>query len=133
MVINYNYLFYYLEKEGITIDKTEFLFQIQSHPNYPTLLSITDTLSFFNIDNGALRVEAIDIDLLPNRFIALLDEEETPPQLYFTENKKDKFYCTKDKKAIEEWSEENVKIFANDFNNLYLFASNKVVLALQNF
>ncbi|MNQ87946.1 hypothetical protein D3C85_1031890 [compost metagenome] len=29
MTENYNYLFQYLEKEGIFIDKNEFLFQIQ--------------------------------------------------------------------------------------------------------
>jgi hypothetical protein len=38
MTENYNYLFQYLEKEGIFIDKTEFLFQMQSHPDYPSLL-----------------------------------------------------------------------------------------------
>ena len=47
MTDNYNYLFQYLEKENITIDKSEFSFQIESQPDYPSLLSITDTLSFF--------------------------------------------------------------------------------------
>lgn len=101
MIENFPYLFQYLEKENISIDKTEFLFQIQSHPDYPALLSIADTLSFFNIDNGAMRVEATDIDLLPNHFIALLNEENKRPQLYFIENKNDKYYCTKDKKVVE--------------------------------
>jgi glutaredoxin/uncharacterized membrane protein len=90
-----------LEKENITIDKTEFLFQIQSHPDYPALLSISDTLSFFNIDNGARRVEVSDIDLLPNRFIALLNEENKRPELYFLENNNDKFYYTKNKKLFK--------------------------------
>jgi hypothetical protein len=31
MTENYNYLFQYLEKEGIFIDKNEFLFQIQPY------------------------------------------------------------------------------------------------------
>lgn len=48
---NFNSLFQYLEKENITIYKTEFEFQIQSHPEYPSLLSIAAALSFFNIDN----------------------------------------------------------------------------------
>ncbi len=42
-----NFLFQYLEKEDIFIDKNEFLFQIQSHPDYLSLLSIADTLRFF--------------------------------------------------------------------------------------
>ena len=41
------YLFQYLEKDKIFIDQTEFEFQIQSHPNYPSLLAISDTLSFY--------------------------------------------------------------------------------------
>ena len=32
------FLFQYLEKENINIDKNEFLFQIQSYPDYPSLL-----------------------------------------------------------------------------------------------
>ena len=39
---NFNSLFLYLEKEEIQVDKPEFLFQIQSHPNYPSILAITE-------------------------------------------------------------------------------------------
>lgn len=46
MINTFNQLFQYLEKEEITFDKNEFLFQIQSHPDFPSLLSISDTLSF---------------------------------------------------------------------------------------
>lgn len=98
---NFNYLFYFLEKENIAIDKTEFLYQVQSHPDYPALLSIVDALSFFNIDNGAMRVETTDIDLLPNQFIALLNKERSAPQLHCIENKNGKYFYTNDKKTIE--------------------------------
>ncbi len=37
MTENFSFLFYYLEKENITIDKPEFAYQIQSHPDYPSL------------------------------------------------------------------------------------------------
>lgn len=70
MTKNFPFLFQYLKKEHINIDKSEFLFQIQSHPEYPTLLSIVDTLSFFNIENSAIKVEESNIDVLPNYFIA---------------------------------------------------------------
>lgn len=49
MTNKFNYLFQYLDKENINIDKEEFLFQNQSHPDYPSALAIADTLSFFNI------------------------------------------------------------------------------------
>lgn len=97
----FDYLFQYLDKENINIDKEEFLFQNQSHPDYPSLLSIADTLSFFNIDNVVIRVEVSDIDLLPNRFVAFLNEEMSSSQLYFIERKGNIFLCSKDKKTLE--------------------------------
>ncbi len=113
MIQNFNFLFQYLEKEDINIDKTEFEYQIQSHPDYPSLLSIADTLSFFNIDNGALRVDVSEIDLLPSRFIALLSEENNNPQLTFIENKNEKYYCTNDKKIIKKTRLELEKLWKN--------------------
>ena len=101
MTMNYNFLFYYLDKEQITIDKEEFIYQIQSHPDYPSLLSISDTLSFFNIDNIAIRVGISEIETLPNRFIALLNNEKNKEELYFIENKGNKYFTTKDKKTTD--------------------------------
>lgn len=95
---NYNYLFQYLEKEAINIDKNEFEFQIQSHPDYPSLLSIADTLSFFAIDNGAIRVAFSELELLPVRFVTLLNEDNGEPELCFIIKKGPAFYYTKDKK-----------------------------------
>ncbi len=100
MTENYNYLFHYLEKENITIDKNEFEIQIQSHPDYPSLLTISDTLSFFNIDNGAMRIDVSEIVLLPDCFIALLSEEVKEPQMYFIEKKGNSYFYTNDKKPI---------------------------------
>lgn len=97
----FNCLFQYLEKEEILLDQPEFLFQIQSHPNYPSLLAISDTLSFFNIDNVAARVQFAEIDNMPNRFITLLSENFGKSQLYFIEKKGDSYFSTKDKKTIE--------------------------------
>lgn len=97
---NYNYLFQYLKKEGISIDKDEFEFQVQSHPDYPSLLSISDTLSFFNINNGATRLASSEIELLPERFIAFLREEKNKLQLCFIEKKGSEYVYTKDKKSL---------------------------------
>ena len=66
---DFTHLFDYLQKEQITIDKAEFEFQIKSHPDYPSLLAISDTLSFFSIDNLATRLGSNQIDLLPERFM----------------------------------------------------------------
>ena len=83
MTEDFNYLFQYLEKEKIAIDKKEFEFQIQSHPDYPSLLSIADTLSFFNINNGVMRLDSSEIELLPELFIVFLTNNHFSDWLYF--------------------------------------------------
>lgn len=102
---DFNYLFQYLEKEAIKVDKEEFLFQILCHPDYPSILAVADALRFFNIKNGVIRVDVSEIELLPKYFIAVLIEENGKStldiQLYFIEQKGSQYFYTKDKKAIE--------------------------------
>lgn len=83
----YNFLFKYFEKENIYIDKSEFIFQVSSHPNHPSVLSIVDTLDFFGIENAMIKVDLFEIDLLPKRFAVLLENESNETQLYFVEKK----------------------------------------------
>lgn len=66
----------YLKSQGIKIDKEEFEYQFSSHPNYPSLLAISDTLSFFNIPNGAFQLDKSEIDLLPDQFVARLNKDD---------------------------------------------------------
>lgn len=99
MTENYNYLFQYLEKEGIFIDKNEFLFQMQSHPDYPSLLSVADTLSFFAVLNGIIRVSFSDLENLPNRFVTLLKEGNDKPEFCFIEKKEEYYFCYKNNKS----------------------------------
>lgn len=62
MAENFNFLFQYLDKVDIILNKPEFEFQIQSHPNYPTLVSIADTLIFFKIVNAHYRSNHLKSD-----------------------------------------------------------------------
>ena len=78
---NFSFLFDLIKAEKIYIDKEEFVFQIQSHPSYPSLLAISDTLTFFNVENAALNISFEEIDLLPDNFIALLTEINDKPTL----------------------------------------------------
>jgi thiol-disulfide isomerase/thioredoxin len=98
---NFNSLFLYLEKEDIKVDKTEFLIQIHSHPNYPSILAVSDTLKFFNIQSGIIKVDFSEIELLPNRFLTILTEEDYTTRLYLIEKKGNKYFQTQDKKTIE--------------------------------
>ncbi len=55
-----------------------------SHPNYPSLLAITDSLTFIGIENIAAKVPFQHIEKLPNIFTIELDVENR--KLYILEN-----------------------------------------------
>ncbi|CAA9200803.1 vitamin K epoxide reductase family protein [Flavobacterium collinsii] len=113
MTESFSNLFQYLEKERIYIDKTEFEFQIQSHPDYPSLLAISDTLSFFNIENLSAKIDKTQIEILPNRYIALFAEDFGNPQFHIIEKEKEDYFLVRErgrilisKKKLEEgWGE----------------------------
>ncbi|MGG7035717.1 MAG: vitamin K epoxide reductase family protein [Flavobacterium sp.] len=95
---NNNSLFQYLKKESIAIDQAEFEFQLQSHPDYGSLLAMSDTLNFLNIDNGAISVSSSEIDLLPTNFLTILKHQNNKPQLYFIEKRAELYYLEEDNK-----------------------------------
>jgi uncharacterized membrane protein len=109
-----DFLFNYLATENFQIDKKEFDYQFNSHPNFPSLLAISDTLSFFNINNGALKISPDQIELLPDNFIAQLKYDE----IYYhthVERKGDKFiyFNEESKKLVEISIEELASIWDN--------------------
>lgn len=108
---HFSFLFRYIKKLGIQIDQDEFFFQVQSHPNYPSLLSISDTLNFFKIDNFATSVNVIDE--LPDYSIVLLNDEESGKYLSFVERTRNGYQYTKNEKTIRLTSNEFKNIFAN--------------------
>ncbi|MBC8756617.1 thioredoxin domain-containing protein [Kordia sp. YSTF-M3] len=61
-----------MKKLNVFINEKEFAIQYESHPAYPSLLAVSDTLSFFNITNGALHVNAAEITSLPPIFMTKL-------------------------------------------------------------
>lgn len=97
---NNDFIFSYLRHERININEGEFLFQMQSHPDYPSLLSISDTLHFFNINNGTFRIDPSEIHLLPKRFAVTLKEGtqnqndliKKEPEFYLVEKIGNDFY-----------------------------------------
>ncbi len=58
---------------SITINET-----LQNHPDYPSLLCISDALNKWNIANGAGKIEPDKIDELPTPFIAYTNDRENP-------------------------------------------------------
>ena len=67
-----------LKKNKIVFDKQELAFQIQSHPSYPSLHSITGVLDHFNIENIAAEIPQNKETILelPNCFLAQVEEDK---------------------------------------------------------
>ena len=65
-----------LRKNRIAFDKDELSFQLQGHPAYPSLHSITGALDHFNISNIAATVPVAEssLDHLPKTFMAQLGQ-----------------------------------------------------------
>ena len=89
----------YLELQNIKLDNKEFDFQIETHPNFPSLLAFHDALNFFNIPNIAVRIPDKDLSQLPIHFVAqvngpagselaLVEKKENELEVTFAENKK---------------------------------------------
>jgi hypothetical protein len=60
-----------------------------SHPNYPSLFAITDTLDFFGIENVAARVEIDQYNDLPEQFLTLYNTKNGEQFVYVTHKDKD--------------------------------------------
>lgn len=127
MTESLKFLFQYLRKTNIHFDQNEFAYQIQSHPDFPSLLSIVDTLNFFNICNKAVRVPISDLDVLPNHFMALLKEDGKQPQLYYIEKKGIDYYYFNEKKMITI-SKESLK---SRWNEIVLLAEKSEIEGLK--
>lgn len=110
MIDNFSFLFQYLKKENIAIDQIEFDLQIQSHSDFPSLLAISDTLSFFNVPNLATKINFEDIVHLPKNFIALLKY-----------NNKQFFALIEKEGSSFKYKEDNKskKVSENEFQNIF--------------
>lgn len=51
---------------------------LQNHPDWPTLLCISDTLTRWNIANGAGRIAPVDLGRVPTPFLAKIKDEAEP-------------------------------------------------------
>ena len=60
--------------DNFKLDRQEFYFQFNSHPNYPSALAFSDTLNFLGIKNDAYELDKEYWDELPDEFMALVDE-----------------------------------------------------------
>lgn len=71
----------------------EFEDAYNSHPNYPSLFALTDSLNLVNVDNIAARVDKSEFENLPDLFLAMIDNE-----LFLVKKQGDKISLMDDKK-----------------------------------
>ncbi|MGB5820426.1 MAG: thioredoxin domain-containing protein [Saonia sp.] len=97
-----------MKNENIELNYDEFVFQVKSHPDYPSLLSYSDALTFFNIKNAAYKIKRVANIKLPDLFVALLvDENSGRQELSFVQKKKDSFFINNNKSShkilLKKW------------------------------
>ena len=79
------------------INFTEFNHYFQSHPDYPNLNAVENTLNHFQIESLVLEFENEDLENLPDTFITLL-KSSTDLVLVIKENEKVSVIDNKNKK-----------------------------------
>jgi len=65
----------YLEKSHYSNLKEEFEELFLSHPNYPSIYAITDSLDTLSIDNVAIKVPKEQFVELPDSFLAIFNRD----------------------------------------------------------
>jgi uncharacterized membrane protein len=108
----------YLKEENINLDFEEFEFQVSSHPDFPSLLAFSDALTFFKVPNVATRLDKEQVEMLPDRFLALMLHQDHGETLTFVTRKRDQFVCSFGKEK-EEMSQEK---FLESWDNIVMLA-----------
>lgn len=115
----------------LKLDRQEFMFQFNSHPNYPSALAFSDTLNFLGVRNDAYELDKEYWDELPEEFIAIVDNTfslvKKSGSQYSVYSDKAK---TIDKDELHEKSTDFVLLFEKDPTVSKSFTSYKPFLYL---
>jgi len=92
---------------------------LQNHPDWPTLLCVSDSLGKWNIPNGAGKIEPAKIEELPTPFIAYTNNRENPLAVITrVENGTVELF----QKSYSRVSTESKETFLKKWNGVYLIA-----------
>lgn len=80
--------------------------QLLSHPEYPSLKSITDTLDYFEVDNLAATVPKEALSEMPNSFLAMVKSEKGD-EVVLIEKKRGMIHMSLPSDTKEKLSEED--------------------------
>jgi thiol-disulfide isomerase/thioredoxin len=104
-----------VEVNNDTVNKT-----LQNHPDWPSLLCISDSLSTWNIPNVAAKAIPQNLDQLPIPFIAYTKDKENPFVIVSkADNKYVEIYSKSFRKAVF-WKKE---LFLKEWDGIYLLAA----------
>ena len=68
----------FLEILKIKVNRDSVNQTLQSHPDWPSLLCISDSLKSWQIQNEAFKIETLELERLEVPFIAYMPKELTP-------------------------------------------------------
>ena len=80
---------------NVTVEET-----LNNHPEWPSLLCVSDSLNKWHVPNGAGKIDVNNIDELPVPFIAYTNDRETPLAI------------------ITEITETTVHVFQKEYNKI---------------
>lgn len=114
----------YLSKNNYSHLKNDFEGYFLSHPNYPSLFAITDSLEMLAIENVALKIPKEQFVELPNIFIALFKEElalvSKKDNSVIIETEKGKKKNLPSEEFLKDWNQVIVVIEPNAYQNKLL-------------
>lgn len=83
----------YLQLSNYTIDKKTLELQLLTHPDFPSLKSLSDTFDYFNIENIVAKVPVTALEQLPIIFLSVF-KKDNQNRLVLVRKKKDKVQIT---------------------------------------
>jgi uncharacterized membrane protein len=106
----------------VRITKTTLTAELEGHPDYPALLSISDVLKNYGIENLAITPEPEKLSQAPTPFIALIKGDKSPADFYTVvrEIKEDNFSFFDPEKHA--WTSCSANNFLNRFSGTLLLA-----------
>lgn len=114
----------FLKLLGVKVTNTSVDETLQNHPDYPGLLSISDSLSRWNVPNAALKINFSQIDEIESPFIAFVNNEL--PILLFKFRKDEKVRTSR--KIIKPGRTKKYwrRTYTSCEHNLYMFRSRNI-------
>ncbi|AXT62154.1 hypothetical protein D1816_17915 [Aquimarina sp. AD10] len=90
----------YSKQQNISLDKEAFGFRLLTHPKYPNITSVIDTLAYFEINCDAYSVDFKDIDITPDHYLTFLKGRYAKQDLHQIQKKNNTYYLDSKKTSL---------------------------------